>query len=129
MFFLILFEIPILQVTIPFLLLHGEEDRVTDPEISRELFDKARSEDKEFKLYPGMWHGLTNGEPDDNIELVFNDIIHWINKRSPSGGEVGGSPLRHVDVSAVTGSILSKETEMNNGNNFKLDQEESTPIS
>lgn len=98
---------------------------MTDPEISRELFDKAKSEDKEFKLYPGMWHGLTNGEPDDNIELVFNDIIHWINKRSPSMGNVGGSPLRHSDVSAVTGPTPSKDTEIN-GNNFKLDQEEST---
>jgi len=112
------------EVTIPFLLLHGEEDRVTDPEISRELFLTAASVDKEFKLYPGMWHGLTSGEPDDNIELVFNDIIRWINKRSPDG-TARDSPLRHADVSAVTkvSSSSYKHSELH-GDDFKLHQVE-----
>lgn len=96
------------QVTLPFLLLHGDEDRVTDPEISRELFETSKSCDKEFKLYPGMWHGLTAGEPDNNIELVFNDIIHWLNKRS-SSGSVTASPLRHADVSALESTTSSKQ--------------------
>jgi len=89
------------EVTLPFLLLHGEEDRVTDPEISRELFETSKSLDKEFKLYPGMWHGLTSGEPDDNIELVFSDIIHWLNKHTPASGSNTASPLRHADVSSL----------------------------
>lgn len=113
-------------MTIPFLLLHGEEDRVTDPEISRELFLTAASVDKEFKLYPGMWHGLTSGEPDDNIELVFNDIIRWINKRSPDG-TARDSPLRHADVSAITkvSSSSYKHSELH-GDDFKLHQVEAT---
>jgi acylglycerol lipase len=88
------------QVTFPFLLLHGEADRVTDPEISRELYKSAKSVDKEFKLYPGMWHALTSGETDENIDLVFADIIHWLNKCSLAGS-VRGSPLCHADVSDV----------------------------
>jgi alpha-beta hydrolase superfamily lysophospholipase len=42
----------LLQITFPFLLLHGEADRVTDPDISKELYKSAKSFDKEFKLYP-----------------------------------------------------------------------------
>lgn len=71
-----------MQVTLPFFVLHGEADIVTDPEVSRALYDKASSRDKTIKLYPGMWHGLTSGEPDDNIEVVFSDIISWFDKRT-----------------------------------------------
>ncbi|MCO5572208.1 hypothetical protein L7F22_025960 [Adiantum nelumboides] len=70
------------EVTLPFLVLHGEADKVTDPSISKALFNSALSFDKEMKLYPGMWHGLTSGEPDGNIQLVFRDIIEWLDKRS-----------------------------------------------
>ncbi|KAF8401456.1 hypothetical protein HHK36_012395 [Tetracentron sinense] len=68
------------QVTLPFFVLHGEADIVTDPEVSRVLYEQAGSADKTMKLYPGMWHGLTSGEPDHNIEIVFADIIAWLNK-------------------------------------------------
>ncbi|KAI3800935.1 hypothetical protein L1987_29035 [Smallanthus sonchifolius] len=69
------------EVTMPFFVLHGEADTVTDPEVSRALYERASSEDKTIKLYPGMWHGLTSGETDDNIDLVFGDIISWLDKR------------------------------------------------
>ncbi|GAA0154586.1 hypothetical protein Leryth_004889 [Lithospermum erythrorhizon] len=74
-------EASLSEVTIPFLLLHGEADIVTDPEVSRALYERASSKDKTFKLYPGMWHALTAGEPDDNVEIVFSDIISWLDKR------------------------------------------------
>ncbi|KAH9604370.1 hypothetical protein KSS87_005759 [Heliosperma pusillum] len=70
------------EVTMPFFVLHGEADTVTDPEVSRALYEQAGSLDKTIKLYPGMWHGLTSGEPDDNIEIVFSDIVAWLDKRS-----------------------------------------------
>lgn len=73
-----------MQVKIPFFVLHGEADTVTDPEVSRALYEQASSKDKTIKLYPGMWHGLTSGEPDDNVEIVFTDIIAWLDKRSGS---------------------------------------------
>ena len=65
-------------MTLPFFVLHGEADRVTDPDVSRALYERASSKDKTIKLYPGMWHGLTSGEPDENIENVFADIITWL---------------------------------------------------
>ncbi|XP_047060876.1 caffeoylshikimate esterase-like isoform X1 [Lolium rigidum] len=70
------------QVKLPFLVLHGEADTVTDPEVSRALYERAASTDKAMKLYPGMWHGLTAGEPDENVEAIFSDIITWLNARS-----------------------------------------------
>lgn len=73
------------QVTLPFFVLHGEADTVTDPEVSRALYERAGSGDKTIKLYPGMWHGLTAGEPDDNVEAVFADIIAWLDRRSVCG--------------------------------------------
>ena len=54
---------------------------VTDPELSKRLYDESSSEDKTIKLYEGMWHTLTTGEPDDNIEKVFKDIVEWIDER------------------------------------------------
>uniref|UniRef100_A0A0D3A0B0 Uncharacterized protein n=2 Tax=Brassica oleracea TaxID=3712 RepID=A0A0D3A0B0_BRAOL len=29
-----------------------------------------------------MWHGLTSGEPDANVDLVFADIINWLDVRT-----------------------------------------------
>ena len=68
-------------------MLHGEADIVTDPSISKALYNSALSFDKEMKLYPGMWHGLTSGEPDENIEKVFE----WLDSRSMETGSV--SPM------------------------------------
>ncbi|KNA04586.1 hypothetical protein SOVF_198300 [Spinacia oleracea] len=70
------------EVTLPFLVLHGGDDKVTDPEISKLLHESATSLDKTFKLYPGMWHALTYGETPENTNTVFNDIIEWLGERS-----------------------------------------------
>lgn len=69
----------------PFLVLHGGEDRVTDKAVSQLLYEVAASKDKTFKLYPGMWHGLLYGEPPSNIDIVFADIIGWLNERTAIG--------------------------------------------
>ncbi|CAA6654871.1 unnamed protein product [Spirodela intermedia] len=68
-------DVRLLQVSLPFLLLHGGDDVITDPMVSQVLYESAASADKTFKLYPGMWHALISGEPPESIELVFSDII------------------------------------------------------
>lgn len=73
------------EVTLPFLVLHGEDDKVTDKSVSKQLYDVASSSDKTLKLYPGMWHGLLYGEPPENLDIVFSDIISWMEKRSQYG--------------------------------------------
>ncbi|KAJ6955984.1 hypothetical protein NC652_007170 [Populus alba x Populus x berolinensis] len=73
------------QVTLPFVVLHGDADTVTDPEISKALYDRASSEDKTMKMYPGMWHALTAGETDENVAVVFADIIAWLDEHTAEG--------------------------------------------
>ncbi|XP_077213052.1 caffeoylshikimate esterase-like [Tasmannia lanceolata] len=70
------------QVSFPFMIVHGGDDIVTDPSVSKLLYESAMSSDKTFKLYPGMWHALTSGEPPENIELVFSDIVSWLDQRA-----------------------------------------------
>ncbi|KAH0460947.1 hypothetical protein IEQ34_008522 [Dendrobium chrysotoxum] len=70
------------QVTLPFLVIHGGDDTVTDPTVSQALYDTAVSKDKTFKLYPGMWHALTSAESQQNLHLVFSDILAWLDERS-----------------------------------------------
>ncbi|KAL4016213.1 hypothetical protein IC575_023852 [Cucumis melo] len=70
------------EVSLPFLLLHGEDDRVTDKLVSKQLYDEAASDDKTLNMYQGMWHGLLYGETPENVDIVFSDIIGWLDKRS-----------------------------------------------
>ncbi|KAI8563795.1 hypothetical protein RHMOL_Rhmol03G0136900 [Rhododendron molle] len=69
------------EVSIPFLIVHGAEDKVTDPSVSNMLYESACSKDKSFKLYPGMWHSLTYGELPENIDMVFEDVTSWLDDR------------------------------------------------
>ncbi|XP_026459048.1 caffeoylshikimate esterase-like [Papaver somniferum] len=70
------------QVSLPFIIVHGGDDKVTDPSVSELLYKTAASSDKTFKLYPGMWHSLTSGEPVENIDIVFADIFSWLKERT-----------------------------------------------
>ncbi|KAG8385515.1 hypothetical protein BUALT_Bualt03G0053300 [Buddleja alternifolia] len=69
------------EVSLPFLVMHGGSDTVICPSVSKLLYETASSSDKTFKLYPGMWHSLTQGELPDNIDIVFSDIVNWLDQR------------------------------------------------
>lgn len=58
---------------------------MTDPSVSKLLYESASSSDKTFKLYPGMWHALTYGELPENTDTVFKDIINWLNEKAALG--------------------------------------------
>lgn len=73
------------EVSLPFIVVHGGDDKVTDPSVSKLLYESASSKDKTFKLYPGMWHNLTYGETQENINTVFSDIIDWVEKKIAYG--------------------------------------------
>lgn len=64
------------------LVLHGAADQVTDPSISKILFEKAKSKDKTIQLYEDAWHCLLLGEPDDVVKRVMKDIISWLDTHS-----------------------------------------------
>lgn len=72
------------EVKLPFIVLHGSADAVTDPNVSRALYAEAKSEDKTVRIYDGMMHSLLFGETDENVEIVRNDILSWLNDRCNS---------------------------------------------
>ena len=66
----------------PVLILHGEADEVTCPEISKELNNRCSSVDKTLKIYPTCWHNLLVGEPEEISKGIFSDIENWLRTRS-----------------------------------------------
>lgn len=79
------------EVSLPFLVLHGSDDAVTDPAVSRELHAAARSEDKSIKIYDGVWHSLQFGETEENVEMFRRDVLHWLNQRCGGAGDAPSS--------------------------------------
>ncbi|KAJ6800839.1 uncharacterized protein M6B38_202250 [Iris pallida] len=66
------------RVTVPFLVLHGTSDTVTDPEGTQRLHQEASSTDKSIKLYEGFLHDLLfEPERDD----IARSIIDWLSSR------------------------------------------------
>lgn len=65
------------EIALPILLLHGEADRLTDPQGSRFLFEHVSSPDRELKLYAGLYHEIFN-EPER--DSVIGDVTTWIGK-------------------------------------------------
>lgn len=70
------------SVTVPFLVLHGTADKVTDPLASQDLYKEASSKVKDIKLYEGFLHDLLF-EPER--EEIGHDIIDWMEKRLSGG--------------------------------------------
>ncbi|XP_027925193.1 uncharacterized protein LOC114182507 isoform X2 [Vigna unguiculata] len=66
------------KLRVPFQVLHGTADSVTDPDASRKLYEQASSTDKTIKLYEGFSHDLLF-EPER--ENITRDIIQWLNSR------------------------------------------------
>ncbi|XP_058074203.1 uncharacterized protein LOC131222959 [Magnolia sinica] len=66
------------SVTVPFFVLHGTADKVTDPLASQDLYNEAASNFKDIKLYEGFFHDLLF-EPER--EEIAGDIIGWMEKR------------------------------------------------
>lgn len=63
------------ELRVPFLLLHGRDDRIVDPAGSQQFFRRATAPERAFCLYPGMYHEIFN-ELDRG--RVFADIESWL---------------------------------------------------
>jgi acylglycerol lipase len=72
-------EFPLIKL--PVLILHGTEDKATNPSGSQFFYDNAGSTDKTLKLYEGHYHDLLN---DLDKEIVMADINGWIDARVPA---------------------------------------------
>jgi acylglycerol lipase len=69
-------EFPLIKL--PVLILHGTEDKATNPSGSQFFYDTTGSADKTLKLYEGHYHDLLN---DLDKEIVIADINDWIDAR------------------------------------------------
>lgn len=63
------------RFTLPMLVMHGDGDRVTPPQGSRDLYRRAKSADKTLVIYPRLWHDLLH-EPEH--DRVLTDIGRWL---------------------------------------------------
>ena len=72
-------EFPLIKL--PVLILHGTEDKATNPSGSQFFYDHAGSTDKTLKLYEGHYHDLLN---DVDKEVVMANINDWIDTRVPA---------------------------------------------
>lgn len=66
------------KLRVPFQVLHGTADSITDPDASQKLYEQASSTDKTIKLYEGFAHDLLF-EP--KREDITRNIIQWLNSR------------------------------------------------
>ena len=67
------------RISVPLLVLHGTDDRLTDPEGSRVLHTRAGSADKTLRLFDGGYHELFN---DYGKEEYLSEITEWLMARS-----------------------------------------------
>lgn len=67
-------------VTLPLLVLYGDEDVVADPTLSEAFFAAAGAADKTLLRYAGFYHELFN---ETGRARVFADVAAWIAARLP----------------------------------------------
>jgi len=66
------------EFNLPFLVVHGSEDKIADPQGSKWLHERALSSDKQIVILDGLYHE-TMREPEK--EMFFDNIISWLNSR------------------------------------------------
>ena len=64
---------------LPTLLLHGDQDRLTDVRGTRRFFDMIPAQDKTLRIFEGGYHELLNDEPRDEVRQL---ILDWLGERT-----------------------------------------------
>ena len=63
------------EVSLPLLIMHGEDDVLTSPDGSREFYARAGSDDKTLKVYPSLYHEIFNEPEKDAVLLEMTDWL------------------------------------------------------
>lgn len=74
-------EIP--SISWPFLLLHGDADKLCDIRGSRMMHDNSPSTDKKIKIYEGGYHALHH-DLHEVAESVLKELTTWITEHIPA---------------------------------------------
>ncbi|ELR19021.1 lysophospholipaselike protein [Acanthamoeba castellanii str. Neff] len=69
--------------TFPFLACHALDDKLTHPDGSKELYERAPSPVKDLILYGGMRHEIFN---ERDGARVIADVLRWVEKRYAAVG-------------------------------------------
>lgn len=69
------------ELTLPFLLMHGNADRLADPEQSRAFHAAAGSNDKILVLWEGLFHEIFNEPPADREEPLER-LAGWLDEHA-----------------------------------------------
>jgi acylglycerol lipase len=69
------------RFTLPLLISHGTNDKLTCCEASKEFFNKVKSADKTYQEWDSFFHELHN-EPADDRAKVLNLYVEWIKARA-----------------------------------------------
>jgi alpha-beta hydrolase superfamily lysophospholipase len=79
------------RLSLPLLILQGEDDKMMDVAKTRRWFSRLGVEDKTYRAYPGAGHTL-DFEPDRSRYLA--DMLGWLSARVSSGSprSTGGGP-------------------------------------
>ena len=67
------------SINIPFLVMHGSADKLSNPKGSQLLYDLASSEDKSIEIFDGLFHEIMR-EPEK--QLFFDALTSWITERT-----------------------------------------------
>jgi alpha-beta hydrolase superfamily lysophospholipase len=69
------------QLTLPWLVVHGEADAIAPVRGSQVLFDALQSQDKQLVIYPGLRHEVHNERPAERAKFI--DLLSgWILERA-----------------------------------------------
>ena len=70
------------EIRLPLLVMHGADDRMTDPQGSRTLYTQVSAEDKTLKIYDGLYHEIFH-EP--VRQEIFAEMSTWLTQRLAAG--------------------------------------------
>ncbi|XP_058855406.1 monoglyceride lipase-like [Acipenser ruthenus] len=87
------------DISWPFLLLHGNADKLCDISGSQLMYEKTQSQDKALKVYDGAYHALHHELP-DTASSVLQELSSWILQRLPEGNPVQSKAQADVAFSA-----------------------------
>jgi alpha-beta hydrolase superfamily lysophospholipase len=62
-------------ITTPFLILHGDQDKLNSWQGAQAFFDSVPFADKEIKIYPGYYHAMHD---DIGHEILLKDAGDWV---------------------------------------------------
>ena len=71
------------ELTMPLLIIHGADDKIVDPQGSKQIMAQASSTDKQLYIFEGLYHETMNELPPER-EKVLKTLRDWIIKQVES---------------------------------------------